>query len=301
MQRCGRQRDRGVWPFTWRMTVTAGPGRWPGTGPGWPRCTTGMPPRSTTTATNGWPAGRTPRTSPPRCSSSRCGPANRCSPQPDGGLRPWLLAVANNLLRRHARARAVAGRARGRLRLERQEVPDIADSVADAHADAYYLAILGEVLSALPVADRELIQLCVLQGIAPGCGRRHHRQAPRHGPVPAVPGTRPGQARGGAMTRGHSRPGPGRRRRPSASRRIPSTWKEASDMDDLDILFSRIEQLELPPGTREGASRPHHPGHRRCPTATSDGRPGCRCCRRGAHTPPPPRRRCGADTPPPPC
>jgi RNA polymerase sigma-70 factor (ECF subfamily) len=86
---------------------------------------------------------------------------------PDAGLRPWLLTVANNLLRRHARALAVAGRAHRRLRLEREELPDIAESVADASADAYYLAILRKVLSALPVKDRELIQLCVLQGIAP--------------------------------------------------------------------------------------------------------------------------------------
>jgi RNA polymerase sigma-70 factor (ECF subfamily) len=104
------------------------------------------------------------------------------SPHPDAGLRPWLLAVANNLLRRHARGRAVAGRAYRRLRLEREELPDIADSVADTSADTYYLAILGRVLSALPVADRELIQLCVLQGIAPSV-------------VAEITGTRPATVR----------------------------------------------------------------------------------------------------------
>ena len=93
---------------------------------------------------------------------------HQVQPHPEAGLRPWLLAVANNLLRRHARARAVAGRAYRRLRLEREELPDIAESVAETSADAYYLAILRNVLSALPVSDRELIQLCVLQGIAPG-------------------------------------------------------------------------------------------------------------------------------------
>ena len=90
------------------------------------------------------------------------------TPHPDAGLRPWLLAVANNLLRRHARSRAVARRAHHRLRLDRDELPDIADLVTEASADAYHLAILRDVLSGLPVGDRELIQWCVLQDIAPG-------------------------------------------------------------------------------------------------------------------------------------
>jgi RNA polymerase sigma-70 factor (ECF subfamily) len=88
-------------------------------------------------------------------------------PHPEAGLRPWLLGVANNLLRRHSRARAVLGRAYRRLRLERDELPDIAERIADQSADAYYLTELIDVLSALSVADQELIQLCVLQGISP--------------------------------------------------------------------------------------------------------------------------------------
>ena len=130
---------------------------------------TGTPPPSTTTATQrlGDQADRS-KTSTAEVFIVALRTGHRVQPHPDAGLRPWLLAVANNLLRRHARARAVAGRAYRRLRLEREELPDIAESVAETSADAYYLAILRDVLSALPVSDRELIQLCVLQGIAPG-------------------------------------------------------------------------------------------------------------------------------------
>ncbi len=87
---------------------------------------------------------------------------------PDAGLRPWLLAVANNLLRRQARSRAAAGRASRRLQAELGDVPDIADRVVDESMNLYYLRIIRGILSELPVADRDLIQLCLVQGIPPG-------------------------------------------------------------------------------------------------------------------------------------
>jgi RNA polymerase sigma factor (sigma-70 family) len=136
-------------------------------------------------------------------------------PHPQAGLRPWLLAVANNLLRRHSRARAVVGRAYRRLRLERDELPDIAELVAERSADTYYLTILIDVLSALPVADQELIQLCVLQGISPGA-------------VAEITGSRPATVRSRlsrALSRARRelarhekfRSGPGNRSRPDAA------------------------------------------------------------------------------------
>ena len=104
------------------------------------------------------------------------------TPHPKAGLRPWLLAVANNLLRRHVRTQAVAARGERRLRAELRDVADIAELVVDASADLYYLHVVHAILQDLPVADRELIQLCVLQGIAPGA-------------VADVTGSRPGTVR----------------------------------------------------------------------------------------------------------
>ncbi len=106
----------------------------------------------------------------------------KVTPHPAAGLRPWLLAVANNLLRRHVRRRAVAARVDLRLRTELRDVPDIAELVVDASADLHYLHILHAILRDLPVADRELIQLCVIQGISPGV-------------VAEVTGSRPGTVR----------------------------------------------------------------------------------------------------------
>jgi len=103
-------------------------------------------------------------------------------PHPAAGLRPWLLAVANNLLRRHVRRRAVAARVDLRLRAEARDVPDIAEHVVDASADLHYLHIVHAILLELPIADRELIQLCVLQGISPSA-------------VAEVTGSRPGTVR----------------------------------------------------------------------------------------------------------
>ena len=107
---------------------------------------------------------------------------SQVTPHPEAGLRPWLLAVSNNLLRRHVRRRAIAARADLRMRAEVRDLPDIAELVVDASTDLHYLHILHAILLDLPVADRELIQLCILQGIPPNA-------------VAEVTGSRPGTVR----------------------------------------------------------------------------------------------------------
>ena len=68
------------------------------------------------------------------------------------------------------------------MQAELRELPDIADRVVDRAADLYYLRIVRDVLSELPVADRELIQWCVVQGVSPGV-------------VAQITGTAPGTVR----------------------------------------------------------------------------------------------------------
>ncbi len=88
-------------------------------------------------------------------------------PHPEAGLRPWLLAVANNLLRQQARTLATSRRASRWLQRELHDLPDIADGVVERSTELHHLRIIRAILSELPVADQELIQLCVVQGIAP--------------------------------------------------------------------------------------------------------------------------------------
>ena len=87
---------------------------------------------------------------------------------PDVGILPWLLGVANNLLRRHRVAQMSASRLRDALAAHRADVPDVADALVAAAADRYHLTLLAAVLSGLPAQDRDIIQLCVLQGLSPG-------------------------------------------------------------------------------------------------------------------------------------
>jgi RNA polymerase sigma-70 factor (ECF subfamily) len=83
------------------------------------------------------------------------------------GARPWLLGIANNLLRRHGQAMVSAGRLARAVAAIRLEADDPADAVIADDEDRYHLTVLAAVLSRLPAADREVIQLCVLQGLSP--------------------------------------------------------------------------------------------------------------------------------------
>jgi RNA polymerase sigma-70 factor (ECF subfamily) len=87
-------------------------------------------------------------------------------PHAEGGMRPWLLGVANTLLRRHRSATARFYRLSLALPFGRDE-PDIAELVAEADADRYHLTVLAAVLGGLSPGDQDIIQLCVLQGIPP--------------------------------------------------------------------------------------------------------------------------------------
>lgn len=88
----------------------------------------------------------------------------RCLDQ--GGILPWLLVSANNLLKHSFRSLARSRRLVDRIPYER-EVEDPTISVDNFREDQHNLMLLSEVLSRLRRADREIIQLCVVQGIAP--------------------------------------------------------------------------------------------------------------------------------------
>ena len=84
----------------------------------------------------------------------------------EAGLLPWLLGTANNLLRRHQRERISAGRVATRLRVDRHS-DDHADDVAADLDDISDLRQLALVLSSLRERDREVIHLCVIEGLTP--------------------------------------------------------------------------------------------------------------------------------------
>lgn len=89
----------------------------------------------------------------------------------DADVLPWLLATANNLLSEHHRS--VAKRSRLLRRLPRSE--DVADHAADvAERDEFdqQLSAALAVLRTLRPADREVIELCVLHGLAPAVAAR---------------------------------------------------------------------------------------------------------------------------------
>jgi RNA polymerase sigma factor (sigma-70 family) len=82
-----------------------------------------------------------------------------------GGLRPWLLSTANNMMRRGWRKQKVERKTVSRLPLE--EVPDIAEEVTDEAARDQQLSVVATVLASMSRSDRDVLQLCVLQGIPP--------------------------------------------------------------------------------------------------------------------------------------
>ena len=85
---------------------------------------------------------------------------------PTAGILPWLLLCANHLLRNRGRS---IGRARQLLaKVPRVVVePDVAQGVVDDAEDKWNLHVLSEILTTLRPADQDVIQLCVVQGIAP--------------------------------------------------------------------------------------------------------------------------------------
>jgi RNA polymerase sigma-70 factor (ECF subfamily) len=83
----------------------------------------------------------------------------------DGGsLRPWLLGIATNVVRR--RSRTARRHAAAMARLPRRDpVPDFADEVAGRLDDAYQLRQVRTALLALRRAEREVLALCVWGGL----------------------------------------------------------------------------------------------------------------------------------------
>ncbi|MET3808721.1 RNA polymerase sigma-70 factor (ECF subfamily) [Nakamurella sp. UYEF19] len=82
-----------------------------------------------------------------------------------GGL-PWLLVTANHLMHRH-RLSAVRSRAL-RSRIPAQEPgPDHAGMIVERIDDDHTLALIASVLGTLSRRDRDVVQLCVIEGLTP--------------------------------------------------------------------------------------------------------------------------------------
>lgn len=86
-------------------------------------------------------------------------------PHPEGeGLRPWLLGIATNVMRRNARARRRRDAALARVP-ERGSVPDFADDLVGHLADAEHLRAAHAALARLRRRDREVFTLVVWAGL----------------------------------------------------------------------------------------------------------------------------------------
>jgi RNA polymerase sigma-70 factor (ECF subfamily) len=88
----------------------------------------------------------------------------RLRPEEDGGLRPWLLGIAVNVLRNTARSARRHQRALARLP-RADTVPDFAEEVTGRIADAERLAAARAALDGLRRAEREVFTLCVWDGL----------------------------------------------------------------------------------------------------------------------------------------
>ncbi|MFJ3205155.1 RNA polymerase sigma factor [Streptomyces sp. NPDC086989] len=92
----------------------------------------------------------------------------RGSVDPEGGsLRPWLLGIATNLARNHCRSnrryRAVAAAAAAAAGAA--SVPDHAEEVAGRLDDRQQIAATLKQLSALRAPEREVLLLCLCEGL----------------------------------------------------------------------------------------------------------------------------------------
>ncbi|MES9589834.1 MULTISPECIES: sigma-70 family RNA polymerase sigma factor [unclassified Streptomyces] len=84
---------------------------------------------------------------------------------PEGdGLRPWLLGIATNVMRRDARARRRRDIALARVP-ERGLVPDFVDDLVTHLADAEQLRAAHAALARLRRRDREVFTLVVWEGL----------------------------------------------------------------------------------------------------------------------------------------
>lgn len=84
---------------------------------------------------------------------------------PTAGMLPWLLVCANNLLRNRRRSLHRARRALEKV--TRVDEPDPAEQIVDDAEHSANLVTLRTVLGQLSVADQNIIQLCVVQGLSP--------------------------------------------------------------------------------------------------------------------------------------
>ncbi|MFE7136010.1 RNA polymerase sigma factor [Streptomyces sp. NPDC057638] len=85
--------------------------------------------------------------------------------RPDGdGLRPWLLGIATNIMRRNARARRRRDIALARVP-ERGALPDFADDLVTHLTDAEDLRAAHAALARLRRRDREVFTLVVWAGL----------------------------------------------------------------------------------------------------------------------------------------
>ncbi|MFD8550660.1 RNA polymerase sigma factor [Streptomyces fradiae] len=85
--------------------------------------------------------------------------------RPEGdGLRPWLLGIATNVMRRNARSRRRREVALARVP-ERGSVPDFADDLVTHLADAEHLRAAHAALARLRRRDREVFTLVVWAGL----------------------------------------------------------------------------------------------------------------------------------------
>ncbi|WOX23777.1 sigma-70 family RNA polymerase sigma factor [Streptomyces solicathayae] len=85
--------------------------------------------------------------------------------RPEGdGLRPWLLGIATNVMRRGARSRRLRDIALARIP-ERGSVPDFSDDVVAQLADSEQLRAAHAALARLRRRDREVFMLVVWAGL----------------------------------------------------------------------------------------------------------------------------------------
>lgn len=84
-----------------------------------------------------------------------------------GGLLPWLLGTANNLLRRRHRDHFRRDNLTRRLAGRHSDVADHADDVIGSVDDLRDLQRLTWVLKTLDPRDQDVIHLCVIEGLTP--------------------------------------------------------------------------------------------------------------------------------------
>lgn len=85
---------------------------------------------------------------------------------PDAGGIPWLLITANHLMHRRRASISRAHKLLSKIPAP-QPVADHAIDITDRAQDQHHLALIAAVLQRLSRRDREIVQLCVLEGLTP--------------------------------------------------------------------------------------------------------------------------------------